>query len=315
MKENPALLQAINTLNQSVSQLKESVQSINASVPPSSNKDVDKDVDKVDDVINHQSQQGHFDYNEDTSTLTWIDNNPNNPFHNLNIPVNDYNTNQLGEYTLIMDSFITADIKYRSKRDGIWVTSLGFPHPVNTTRLTHVAWFVLFKYPLFIEIYHKYVSKNFNNVVTTYAVENNSQWSQLNYALNRTIKITYEQWINHWIEGIRRLADMPYTVEELTAFEFKLYFTVESKRRFIKPLQPSQNPNPLIGSLDIETVTLSNGELIPYAIGFCLSNLEHPESKIRKTYYILDYLEDTQDFKIASTGGAHPPVACPPPAG
>lgn len=101
---------------------------------------------------------------------------------------------------------------------------------------------------------------------------------------------TYEQWSNHFFEGVSALKDRPYTSESLVKFDIKVY-AVQSPGKFsIGPLRKASRLNPKSAVLDIETVVLKDNSLLPYAIGFYFKS---PEGAAHlNVYYSTDFLPE-----------------------
>lgn len=133
----------------------------------------------------------------------------------------------------------------------------------------------------------------------TFNLHNSQSWLALNNSLIANNTTTLEVWRSHWLEGLKKRNESGYEAELAIAFDLKLYTIKSPKPGFsISPLKPRVKYNNKIATLDLETITLSNNTLLPYAGGFKLKTARG--KNIERLYYLTDYLKEDLDNSQSS---------------
>jgi len=249
--------------------------------------------------LNYTSKYGYWHY--ENNYLTWISFNCNSEFNNLRIPVNSEHAKNIGEWTLLIDAFLTATFTFKSRGYGLIITSPLLTCNVNTLNIVKLFWYLLSYIARINSLIEKGAQKNKDTLVFLLHIFDGKQWKSPNDSFYFNENITEESWIKHWSEGIRYLKDRPYNVNLLVQFEWSIYVVNSSPKRSIGPLAPRTSIKTKLGSLDIETIKNSNNSLFPYAIGFYLKDIDNPSgfNSVLKTYYLTDFLKK-QDYISAS---------------
>jgi hypothetical protein len=130
----------------------------------------------------------------------------------------------------------------------------------------------------------------------TFNLHDSNSWLALNTSLTATKATTKTIWRNHWFDGLKKRNEGGYTAELALAFDLKIYSIKPPKSGFsISPLNPRLNANEKIATLDLETITMPNNELLPYAAVFKLNNTQN-----ERIYYLTDFLRTEPDPVKAS---------------
>jgi len=135
-------------------------------------------------------------------------------------------------------------------------------------------------------------NEQFNALSVTFNINNSTHWVALNHSFTFNNESTLLQWKTHWMKGLSNLIESNYSAELCIAIELRIYGIKYTIPRYtISPTSPKANINHLIGVLDIETLTLDDGTLLPYAIGFRLINTKTNFQEL-KTFYLTTFILD-----------------------